>query len=265
VVAIEFPSLSVITICYNSETTIAKTIDSVKEQKNKNLEYILIDGCSTDKTIEIINAKNDGTFIVKSEKDKGIADAFNKGINLAKEKYILLLNSDDYLLNEVLQPCLELLHSHPEIDLLCGNMLVERQGKIITIESKPEHLTKGMSVAHPATIVKREVFQKIGLFSESYQIAMDYDFLLRCKLQGMNFYAYDKPIVFMQESGVSAQKFFLGKKEVHQIKASHNLKQSPLIVFFIGNAFRHYLGLFLSTIVPNQYYQKLRSFRYKVG
>jgi glycosyltransferase involved in cell wall biosynthesis len=260
-----YPFLSIITICYNSELTIAKTIASVKKQKTQKIEYLLIDGASNDKTLEIINSYNDGSFIVKSEPDQGIADAFNKGIEIASGEYILLLNSDDYLLDNALRPTIDFLYNNPHVDIYCGNMLVQRKGKIVTIESKPEHLRQGMSVAHPATIVKREVFQKVGLFSEKYKIAMDYEFLLRCQLQGIKFYSSNQSIIFMEEKGVSAQKFFLGKKEVYQIRSQYQIKQPPLFIFMLTNTIRHYLGLSLSIIMPTVIYQQLRSLRYKAS
>ena len=256
------PLISIITICYNSAKTIRKTIQSVKQQNIEKLEYILIDGNSQDETLDIINAENPGDFIVESKPDRGISHAFNKGIKKATGKYILLLNSDDYLLNNSLSQCLDFLSTLHEIDILCCNMLVKRKGKIRTIESKPQYLTKGMSVAHPATIVKRQVYQQVGLFSEQFKIAMDYEFFLRCKYQNVCFQAYDCNLSFMKESGVSAQSFFLGKKEVYQIRSLYNISQPPLSIFLLENGIKHYTGMFLSTILPNSVYSKIRSLSY---
>jgi glycosyltransferase involved in cell wall biosynthesis len=258
----EVPLISIITICYNSAKTIRRTIQSVRQQQVKNLEYIFIDGGSKDETLEVINSENTGNFIVESGKDRGISHAFNKGIAKATGTYILLLNSDDYLVDNSLNNCLEYLRDRPKIDILCCNMLVARKGKIRTIESKPQYLNKGMSVAHPATIVKGQVYQQVGLFSEQFKIAMDYEFLLRCQQQNVCFETYNCNLSFMEETGVSAQSFFSGKKEVHQIRNSYNFLQPPLRVFLLENGIKHYTGMFLSSILPDSIYSQLRSFSY---
>lgn len=258
----ESPFISIITICYNSAKTIRRTIQSIKQQNIENLEYILIDGDSSDETLDIISSENPGNFIIESKKDRGISHAFNKGINQANGKYVLLLNSDDYLVDDSLSKCLIFLSDHPEIDILCSNMLVERKGKIRTIESKPQYLKKGMSVAHPATIVKRQVYQQVGKFSEKFKIAMDYEFLLRCKDKNICFQSYNCNLTFMEESGVSSQSFFLGKKEVYYIRYSYNIPQPPLSIFLLENALKHYIGIFLSSILPDSIYSKMRSLNY---
>jgi glycosyltransferase involved in cell wall biosynthesis len=258
----ETPLISIITVSYNSAKTIQRTIQSVKQQNIQNLEYIFIDGGSSDETLAIINSENLNNFIVESKKDRGISHAFNKGIAKAKGTYILLLNSDDYLVDNSLSKCLNFLQESPEIDILCCNMLVSRKGKITTINSKPQHLKKGMSVAHPATIVKRQVYQQVGLFSEEFKIAMDYEFLLRCKYKDLCFQTYDCNLTFMEENGVSARSFFKGKREVHYIKTLYNIAQPSLPLFLMQHGISHYIGIFLSTILPNSLFSKMRSLNY---
>ena len=256
------PLISIVTICYNSAKTIGKTIQSVKAQNVSNLEYILIDGGSEDETLDIINSENNGSFIIESKRDRGISHAFNRGISKASGEYILLLNSDDYLLENSLSQCLDYLLQHPEIDILCCNVQLRRKGRVRTIASKPQHLNKGMSVVHPATIVKRQVYQQVGLFDEQYKIAMDYEFLLRCKQNKIVFQAYDRNLSFMEMDGLSAQNFFLGKTEAHQIKSLYNIPQLPLPIFLLDNGIKHHAGVLLSAILPDAIYGKLRSFSY---
>lgn len=259
------PFFSIVTICYNSEKTILDTIKSVKSQNIEDIEYILVDGASSDNTLEIINQENNGNFIIISEKDRGISHAFNKGVSKATGKYILFINSDDYLLENSLPDCKSFLSQNPNFDVICCHMLVSNKGKLRSIESKPDQLLKAMSVAHPATIVKREVFETVGLFSEQYKVAMDYDFLLRCKLKKINFTVYNYYLTLMREGGISGKQFIEGKKEVHQIKSNYNLKQPPLFIFISSNIIRHHLGIFLSSIFPNSIYKKLRSLRYIIN
>ena len=127
--------ISIITVCYNSEKTLQRTINSIKNQNLKNLEYIFIDGCSEDKTLEIINKnkvelENQGIkVIIISEPDSGLYNAMNKGIRLAKGEVISILNSDDYYLDGTLKIVEnEIL----DTDILIGDMCVftkEKQKK----------------------------------------------------------------------------------------------------------------------------------------
>lgn len=257
------PFLSIITICYNSEKTILDTIKSVKSQSIEGIEYILVDGASTDSTLEIIDKENVGNFIVISEKDRGIAHAFNKGVSRATGKYVLFLNSDDYLLEDSLSNCKYFLDDNPNIDVLCCHMMMlSSKGKLRSIESKPQHLLTTMSVAHPGTIVKRNIFDEVGLFQEKYQVAMDYDFLLRCKQKKINFSVYDCYVTVMREGGISAQKFIEGKKEVYQIRASYKIEQPPLLVFIVSHVIRHYIGTLFASVLPDSIFKNLRSLRY---
>ena len=96
------PKISIITICYNSAQTIEKTIQSIVEQDYTNREYIIVDGLSTDNTLSIVNKYSKQIDVIISEKDKGISDAFNKGITRASGDIIVLINSDDILLPDAL-------------------------------------------------------------------------------------------------------------------------------------------------------------------
>lgn len=257
------PFLSIITICYNSEKTILDTIKSVKSQNIEEIEYILVDGASSDSTLEIIDRENTGNFIIISEKDRGIAHAFNKGVSKATGKYVLFLNSDDYLLENFLSNCKYFLDNNPDIDVLCCHMMViSNKGKLRSIESKPQYLSTTMSVAHPGTIVKREVFDEVGLFQEKYKVAMDYDFLLRCKHKKINFSVYDVYITVMREGGISGQKFIEGIKEVYQIRANYKIKQPPLLVFIVTRVISNYFGVLFALIFPDSIFKKLRLLRY---
>ena len=151
------PKISIITITYNSENTIEDTINSVVSQKYDNLEYLIIDGGSTDHTLDIVNKYRDKIAVVISEPDKGISDAFNKGIRNATGEIIGIINSDDILMIGALS-CIANNYK-PSIDVYSGNVLFwfENTGKEYSV--KPEitfdKLKLQYSVAHPGRFIRK--------------------------------------------------------------------------------------------------------------
>lgn len=178
--------ISIITICFNSEDTIEDTIKSIEKQDYKEIEYIIIDGKSTDRTIEIIKKYPNIKLI--SEKDNGISDAFNKGIKLATGEIIGIINSDDILEPNALkfvEKCFD-----NKTDVLFGNVIFfgEKIEPYIN-KSNPDikKLYDYMSIMHPAVFVKKSAYDKYGNFDESLKSAMDRELLLRMYSKGANF------------------------------------------------------------------------------
>lgn len=179
--------VSIITVTYNSEKTLQRTIDSVINQDYKYIEHIIMDGGSADGTIEIIN-KNQA-YIAKSisEKDSGIYEALNKGITLSTGDIIGILNSDDVfagsnIISKVVE-CFERNNS----DILYGNLKYvsksQQENKTIRYWKSnafnPKKLKYGWMPPHPTLFCKKEIFKRYGLYNESLKIASDYDFILR--------------------------------------------------------------------------------------
>ena len=133
--------LSIITICFNSESSIARTLSSVCTQKNSEVEYIIIDGNSNDKTIEIVNSFEDKIDKIISEKDKGIYDAYNKGILNSTGEYIMFLNSDDWLAESSVNTILECLKSENEIYCSSINIFDEKQNLLYKKKAKRVHIS----------------------------------------------------------------------------------------------------------------------------
>ncbi len=212
------PSLiSLITICKNSAETIEQTIDSVLSQDSTNFEYIIIDGKSTDTTLEIIEKYipkflNSGiTIKIVSEKDKGISDAFNKGLYFSSGDLIGFVNSDDWLEPD----CISILNYYldDKHDIYCGSIRVhDKFNKNTKIrKSRPYLLALGMYINHPATFVKR----KLALahkFDTNLKIAMDYDYLLRLSKKGARIKVIDKVLSNMRKGGIS-DNYELAQKE----------------------------------------------------
>lgn len=179
--------ISVITVCYNSAKTIKDTMLSVNQQLYKNKEHLVIDGNSSDNTLEIIKKNSSKETIIISEKDKGIYDAMNKGINLAKGDIIGILNSDDlYANNNVLSKVASVFRKNNKIDSCYSDLIYIDKiniSKIIRYWKSSNFIqgsfSKGWSPPHPTLFVRRSVYKLFGNFNLSYRIASDADLMIR--------------------------------------------------------------------------------------
>jgi glycosyltransferase len=178
--------ISVITATWNSANTISDTLDSISSQSYDDIEYIVVDGLSTDNTLEIIENHNADVNIMISEQDDGIYDALNKGIAVATGDVIGFLHSDDvYASSDALQKIADVF-SHSKIDSVYSDLNYVSKNhtdKVIrhwrSNEYKPENILNGWMPPHPTFYLKREYYQLLGGFNLSYKIAADYDSILR--------------------------------------------------------------------------------------
>lgn len=206
--------ISIITATFNSAKTLKDTIQSVLRQTNKDFEYLIIDGGSTDETIDIVKSYESefsGRLKWVSEKDQGIYDAMNKGIKMASGDVVGILNSDDYFTSDdILQTVDNAFKSH-EIDAIYGDIHFIRDGnpqKCVRYYSsrmfRPFWLRFGFMPAHPSFYCKREVFEKAGLYSLDYKIGADYEMMVRLfkKYRIMSQYI-NKDFVTMRTGGAS--------------------------------------------------------------
>jgi len=180
------PKISIITVCYNSEAYIESAINSVFNQTYKNIEYIIIDGKSTDSTLKIISKYDNKIAIVISEDDNGLYDAMNKGIALATGDIIGLINSDDIFHNNLVLENIALEFSASTIDAIYGDILyvsAQDTNKIIRYwKSRPFKkgaFQNGWHPPHPTLYLKRSVYKRFGVFNLSYKIASDFELMLR--------------------------------------------------------------------------------------
>ena len=178
--------ISVITVCFNSEKTIADTIDSVLAQTYADIEYIIVDGASSDGTASIIQQYGTAVTHFISEPDKGIYDAMNKGVRAATGDVICILNSDDiYIHNNVIANIAEEFNSHSNTDIIFGD-LEFRSADLSTVVRvcrfryfRPLLLRFGWMPPHPATFVRRHLYDDHGLYSLDYTISSDYEIFVR--------------------------------------------------------------------------------------
>lgn len=201
------PQISIITVSYNAVKVIRKTIESVLSQTGVDVEYIIIDGASSDGTREIIQEYTERLWYWVSEKDGGIYDAMNKGISKARGNLIGILNADD----EYLPGALELVWKvfvlnpgvviHGDIEVSSGNDTVDIWRGI-----PPNGLSsqfRKMTVSHPATFVPRAIYEKFGAYSREYQLSSDYEFILRLISKKVLFVHLDRLITRFSLGGRS--------------------------------------------------------------
>ena len=179
--------LSIITVVYNNERTITDAIQSVLGQTYKNIEYIVIDGSSTDGTLDRIEPYRGDIHHFVSERDKGIYDAMNKGLALATGEVIGILNSDDvYADNQVLESVMQLFQHDATLDMVYGDLVYVRADDLSQVvrtwTSAPyydRYFEDGHVPPHPSLFLKRTVYQQAGLFNAEMKLAADYEFMLR--------------------------------------------------------------------------------------
>jgi glycosyltransferase involved in cell wall biosynthesis len=178
------PLVSIITASFNSAQTIRDALQSVANQTYPNIEHMVVDGISTDGTLEIVKEFPKITLI--SEKDRGVYDAFNKGWKLAKGEIIAFLNADDFYENKtVVADIVEAMQTKPADSAWADLVYVNPKNseKILrywrSSEYRPGIFRHGWAPAHPTFFVRREVYEKFGGFDEQFKIAADYELMLR--------------------------------------------------------------------------------------
>lgn len=202
--------VSIITVCYNSEATIENTIRSVVMQSHKNIEYIIIDGSSTDKTKTIINKYSDEINVFVSEPDSGLYDAMNKGIGLATGDIIGLLNSDDfYKDNNVIEKVVEKFTGNT--DAVYGDIVYVDKDDIAKIKRywhsgrfSRYKMKLGWMPPHPSFFVRNVIYKKYGAFNKNFKTSADYELMLRLIYKHKITMAYlPEVLVNMRDGGQS--------------------------------------------------------------
>ena len=199
--------ISIITITFKAEATLEKTLNSVLNQSYKNIEHIIVDGGSKDKTLEICKNFSHISKII-SEKDKGVYDAFNKGLKLASGDVIGFLNADDFFYSEnSVQEIVNAFDSNTDciygnLEYINSNGVVVRKWKSKVFEAGA--FKKAWMPAHPTFYCRKKIYDKLGWYKSSYKIAGDFELMLRfLEKHGINSKFIDKNLVIMLTGGIS--------------------------------------------------------------
>ena len=211
------PLVSVITVVRNGEKSLRQTIQSVLNQTYSNIEYIIIDGCSTDKTLEIIKSFDDRIAYWLSEPDKGIYDAMNKGIASSSGEWIHLLNADDrYDTNLVLEKAVNTLDKSKTNYFTLALEFADGKQKLQKFDYQAWKLYILPRLPHPALIVAKRQYEEIGLYNTYWRVAADCDLILRL-LKRYPAKFTDVVFVVMSQDGFSSRNIQLSFQEYRDI------------------------------------------------
>ena len=219
--------VSIITVVYNAEKTVEQTIMSVLNQTYSNIEYIVIDGSSTDGTMDIINQYKDRISKIISEPDNGIYDAMNKGILSTTGEIIGIINADDWYEVNTVENVIGVFSSK-KAEIVYGNMNIIESDMLVDClyPSTLENMWHELCIFHPATFVKRTVYERLGIFDETYEIAGDYEFMLRAYSEGVKFKYIDSVLSNFRNNGVSCTKLYKAREEDNKISLKY-IDKSP--------------------------------------
>ena len=199
--------VSIVTIVFNDKNGLVKTLESIKKQTYKNIEYIIIDGNSTDGTIEVIKDNDQYITAWISEQDKGISDAFNKGISRCTGDIVFFLNAGDTFIDNTIVTKVVKEWSNDKVDVLFYKVKVNEDTFIPgnKYKDREEDIWNEGQVPHQGAFIRREVFQSIGGFNLEYRIRMDFEFFARCKKNTCS-YKYVPDIIVDYEMGGTSMK-----------------------------------------------------------
>ncbi|MBW4513572.1 MAG: glycosyltransferase [Scytonematopsis contorta HA4267-MV1] len=198
--------ISIVTPVYNTASTLEKTIQSVINQSRiSELEYIIVDGGSTDGSIEIIERYLDKISVFISEKDKGVYDAMNKGISLATGDVIGIINADDWYNEGALQSIENIFIQQPDTSIVYSPIDNYVDSKYVNTfyPGSLDNLIFKFILNHPSCFIRKSIYEQIGLFNLSYKIAADYDLIFRAYISGAKFQFIDTPLASYSLNGMT--------------------------------------------------------------
>lgn len=256
------PLISIITVTYNASAYLEAAILSVRNQTYRRIEYIIIDGASTDDTCKIIQRYEKDIAFWISEPDKGLYDAMNKGVSVAKGEYILFLGADDCLYApETIEELVR--QMNPQSDLVYGDFVaIYRTFEKIKPAQPLTNLAKQMCFSHQALLTRTEV-QRKHPFDLQYKIAADFDFIYKCFQEGYVFQHVPIFVARFNASGISAKKVVLGYQEVYRIVQKYPLPMH-LHWFHRFRIFKQRWIVRLENLLGEKNFEKLMRIKYKI-
>lgn len=230
----ELPLVSIITVVRNGENAVKQTIDSVLNQSYTNIEYIIIDGASTDRTLDIIRKFENHIAYWMSEPDKGIADAWNKGLAISSGSIIGILNAADYFDEKCVEVAVEGLNIEKPEFSYGKTIIVDKTGRQVVFEGSfnPKKLKRGIGFFHPGCFATRKAYEQVGIFNLVYRLAMDCDWIFRCYRSGVKFTRLDN-ICYMEDGGASKQSHLIAYGEYLQTMKNNNFSNIDIYLSMI--------------------------------
>ncbi|MGQ1946424.1 glycosyltransferase family 2 protein [Geofilum sp. OHC36d9] len=226
--------ISIVIATYNASDKLERCLSSIVQQKNELCELVLIDGGSTDSTLDIIKSYSRWIDVFVSENDAGVYDAWNKGVRLSNGKWIMFIGADDILLTNAIEKFLNVI-SRPNIysyDYICAfNEYVDNDGKLLKLlggSGEWRYMRRTMTVAHVGSLHSRRLFNEVGEYDLSYKICADYELLLRKRGDLRTFFLPER-IARMEVGGLS----FSTRAIFETFLIRKNLQTVPTVVNFI--------------------------------
>lgn len=253
------PLVTIITVAFNADKTIEKTIQSVLNQSYKNIEYIIVDGASSDKTVDIINRYDDYISYWISEPDHGIYDAMNKGLAKATGEIIAIINADDWYEENAVELSVETIIKH-NADYSYASILHhahKKIGRISPIEygSFTKKAFFEMPYPHISAFIKREVYEEVGFFDTSFKIAGDHDLALKVILHGYRGVEVNQVIAHALADGVSSD--FKANMESFKVARQH---AAPLFVSLLKLT-KQFIVYIAMKYLPTEIIKKLQKLK----
>ena len=230
-----------LTACLDAERTIERALRSVADCTYPNLEHIVVDGGSTDGTLGIVGRHAERLDRIISEPDRGISDAFNKGIRAATGELIGLVSSDDFLVPGILDRLASLSRSRPEVDVFYGDAICVEHDRVHVLPAGPDLgvLPRDFPVRHCAMWARRRAYRRYGDYSVSYQLAMDYEWVFRAHHLGARFAYVPEILGAFRIGGVNTRLRLRTMRESQRLQVAHGVGRWRARMTFLSKAARH--------------------------
>jgi glycosyltransferase involved in cell wall biosynthesis len=264
--------VTVVTVTFNSAGTIDRTIDSIAAQTYANIQYVVIDGASTDGTVDRLRSRNTDIDYWVSEPDLGISDAFNKGIGVSSGKYVALVNADDWLEPNHLELALRALQT-TDADFVFGDLVLHPSDQeppytLIGDRGYARSIRHSMpQINHPTIVCRRRIYEVHGLFDLNFRTAMDYEWLLRGYMRGVRGSYVSGLMSHMSTGGTSHVDYSRGFREVRDISIRYGYSSAAAQLRYVIRLTKSRFRRTLKLCLPTGLYQRIREIvnpQYKV-